>query len=114
MVSNRSVKQLIIELYGDAVCFTYPNNKRKSQMVLGTNSSIKPLVESLRVSAAQKVATELAQELKDYSFGLKMSLCEPQDLQLSMDKFQGSPPPLWAEFCSHMFKGKTTASSRLM
>ncbi len=82
-------------------------------MVLGTNSSIKPLVESLRVSAAQKVATELAQELKDYSFGLKMSLCEPQDLQLSMDKFQGSPPPLWAEFCSHMFKGKTTAQLKI-
>ena len=27
MVSNRAVKQLIIELYGDIVCFTYPNNK---------------------------------------------------------------------------------------
>jgi len=25
-----SIKQLIIELYGDAVCFTYPNNKQKS------------------------------------------------------------------------------------
>ncbi len=107
VVSNRSVKQLIIELYGDAVCFTYPNNKRKSQMVLGTNSSIKPLVESLRVSAAQKVATELAH------LGLKMSLCEPQDLQLSMDKFQGSPPPSWVEFCSHMFKGKTTAQLKI-
>ena len=33
IVSNRSVKQLIIELYGDAVCFTYPSSKRKSQMV---------------------------------------------------------------------------------
>ena len=80
VVSNRSVKQLIIELYGDTVCFTYPCNKRKSQMVLRTNSSPKPLVESLRVSPAQKVATELAQELKEYSFGLKISLCEPQDL----------------------------------
>ena len=32
MVSNRSIKQLIIELY-DAICCTYPNNKRKSQML---------------------------------------------------------------------------------
>ena len=31
VVSNRSVNQLIIELYGDTVCFTYPCNKRKSQ-----------------------------------------------------------------------------------
>ena len=113
VVSNRSVKQLIIELYGDTVCFTYPCNKRKSQMVLKTNSSPKPLVKCLHVSPAQKVATELAQELKEYSFGLKMSLCEPQDLQLSMDKLQSNPPPLWAEFCSHMFKGKTTAQLKI-
>ena len=113
VVSNRSVKHLIIELYGDAVCFTYPSNKQKSQMVLGTNSSPQPLVESLRVSPAQKVATELAQELKKYSFGLKTSLCEPHDLQLSMDKFQNNPPPLWAEFCSYMFKGKTTATLKV-
>ncbi|KAI4823606.1 hypothetical protein KUCAC02_012184 [Chaenocephalus aceratus] len=39
IVSNRTVKQLIIEMYGDAVCFTYPSNKRISQMVLCTNSS---------------------------------------------------------------------------
>ena len=50
VVSNKSVKQLIIELYGDTVCFTYPCNKRISQMVLRINSSPKPLVESLRIS----------------------------------------------------------------
>ena len=113
IVSNRSVKQLIIELYGDAVCFTYPSNKRKSQMVLGTNSSPEALVESLRVSPVQQVATELAQELKEYSFGLKTSLCEPQDLKLSMDTFQRNPPPRWAEFCSYMFKGKTTTQLKI-
>ena len=68
-VSNRSVKQLIIEMYGDAVFFTYSSNKRKSQMVLATNSSPEALVESLRVSPVQ-------QELKEYRFGLKTSFCE--------------------------------------
>ena len=53
IVSNRAVKQLIIELYGDTVCFTYPSNKRISQMVLCTNSSPGVLVESLRVSPIQ-------------------------------------------------------------
>ena len=70
MVPNRAVKQLIIELYGDTVCFTYPNNKRISQMVLSTESSAEALIESMRVSPVQQVATELAQELKEYSFGL--------------------------------------------
>ena len=44
IVSNRAVKHLIIELYGDAVCFTYP---RISQMVFCTKSSPETLVESL-------------------------------------------------------------------
>ena len=113
IVSNRSVKQLIIELYGDAVCFTYPSNKRKSQMVLCTNSSPEVLVESLRISPVQQVATELAQEVKEYCFGLKTSLCEPQDLQLSMDTFQQNPPTRWTEFCSYMFKGKTTTQLKI-
>lgn len=108
-VSNRVVKQLIIELYGGAVCFTYPSNKRISQMVLATNSSPGALVESLRVSPLQQVATELEHELKQYSFGLKKSLCEPRDLQLSMDAFTMNQPPKWAEFCSYVFKGKKTS-----
>lgn len=67
IVSNRAVKQLIIELYGDAVCFTYPRNERISQMVFCTKSSPETLVESLRVPPVQQVA---AHELKEYSFGL--------------------------------------------
>ena len=113
IVSNKSVKQLIIEKYVDAVCFTYPGNKRKSQIVLCTNSSPEALVESLRVPPVQQVATELAQELKEYCFGLKATLCEPQDLQLSMDTFQKNSPLKWTEFCSFMFKGKTTAQLKI-
>ena len=113
IVFNRSVKQLIIELYGDAVCFTCPNNKRKSQMVLCTNSSPEALVESLRVLTVQQAATELAQELKEYRFGLKTSLCEPQDFQLSMDTFQHNSPPKWTEFCSYMFRDKTSTQLKI-
>ena len=107
MVSNRAVKQLIVELYGDAVCFTYPSSKRISQMVLSTKSSPEALVESLRVSPVQQVATELAHEIKEYSFGLQKSFCEPQDLQLSMDRFTENLPPRWADFCSYMFNSKS-------
>ncbi|CAB3989606.1 Hypothetical predicted protein [Paramuricea clavata] len=77
-VSNRAVKHLIIELYGDAVCFTYPSNKRISQMGFSVKSNPESLLESMRqVSPVQQVATELAQELKDYKFGLERSFCEP-------------------------------------
>lgn len=108
-VSNRVVKQLIIKLYGDSVCFTYPSNRRISQMVLATNSSPEALVETLRVSPLKQAATELTKELKQYSFGLQNSFCEPRDLQLSMDSFATNRPPKWAEFCSYVFKGKKTS-----
>ena len=52
--SNRVVKRLIIEIYGDTVCFTYPSKKQISQMVLSsTKSSPETLVESLRTTPVQ-------------------------------------------------------------
>jgi hypothetical protein len=56
-VSNRSVKLLIIELYGYAVCFTYAiaSNKRISQMILSVMSNPASLLESMRrVSPVQQ------------------------------------------------------------
>ena len=99
-------------LYGDTVCFTYPSNKRISQMVFSTKSSPEALVESLRMSPVHQVATELEQELKEYSFGLQKSICEPQDLELSMERFNMNPPPKWTKFC-YMFKGKTTSQLKI-
>ena len=106
-VSNRAVKHLIIELYGDSVCFTYPTNKRISQMVYSVKSNPASLLESLRqVSPTQQVASQLAHELKDYKFGLEQSFCEPRDLQISTDVLLKNPPAKWEEFCSFLFKDK--------
>ena len=105
-VSNRAVKQLIIELYGDGVCFTYPTNKRISQMVFSTKSNPASFLESARVSPVQRVASSLEQELKAYNFGLDKSFCDPQDLQLSLTALHENPPAKWEEFLSHLFKGK--------
>ena len=106
-VSNRAAKRLIIELYGDTVCFTYPTNKRISQMDFSVNSNSASLLESIRqASPVQQVATQLAQELKDYKFGLERSFCEPRDLQLSTDVLLKNPPAKWEEFCSFLFKDK--------
>lgn len=49
-VTNRTVKQLIIQLYGGDVCFTSPSNKRISQMVFSTGRDPQSLVEAMRVS----------------------------------------------------------------
>ena len=112
-VTNRTAKQLIIELYGGDVCFTYPSNKRTSQLVFSTGCDPQSLVEAMRVSSVQKVATTLAQELKDYRFGLEESFCEPRDLQLSANMLLKDPPPTWKTFSSHLFHGKRVSRVKI-
>jgi hypothetical protein len=48
--------------------------------MFSTGSDPQSLVEAMRVSSVQQVAIKLAQELKDYRFGLEESFCEPRDL----------------------------------
>lgn len=112
-VSNRTVKHLIITLYGDTVCFTYPHNKRLSQMVFATqNASPQCLVESLRVSPVKQVARKLGQELKSYNFGLQQSFCDPKDLQLSSNILLKNQPVLWKEFCLFLFEEKDISQAK--
>ena len=97
---------MIIELYGDGVCFTYPTNKRISQMVFSTKSNPASFLESARVSPVQRVASSLEQELKAYKFGLDKSFCAPKDLQLSLTALHENPLAKWEEFLLQLFKGK--------
>jgi len=53
-------------------------------MVLSTKSSPEALVKSLRMSPVQQITNQLAQEMKQYSFGLQKIFCESQDLKLSI------------------------------
>ena len=105
-VTDRTVKQMIIELYGGDACFTYPSNKQISQMLFLTGRDPQGLVEAMHVSSVQQVATTLAQELKDYRFGLEESFGKPRDLQLPANMLLKNPPATWEKFCSHLFRGR--------
>ena len=71
------------------VLLTQATSEYISQMVFSTGRDPQSLVEAMRVSSVQQVATTLAQELKDYRFGLEESFCEPRDLQLSLNMLPG-------------------------
>ena len=107
-VTNRTVKQRWFD-----VCFTYPSNKRISQMVFSTGRNPQLLVQAMRVSSVQQVATTLAQELKNYRFGLEKSFCEPRDLQLSARMLLKNPPPTWEKFCSLLFHGRQVSQIKI-
>ena len=112
-VTNRTIKQLIIELFGGDVCFTYPSNNRISQMVFSTGRDPQVLVEAKRVLSVQQVATTLAHDLKSYRFGLEKSFCEPRDIELSARMLQKNPPPTWEKFCSHLFHGRQVSQVKM-
>ena len=67
----------------------------------------------MRISSVQQVATALAQELKNYKFGLEKSFCEPRDLQLFASMLSKNPPPTWGKFCSHLFHGKQVSQVKI-
>jgi len=66
--------------------------------------------EPLKMSPVQLVANELAQELKVYNFGLQKNLCEPQDLELSMERFNINPPQNRLNFVFVCLKGRQPLS----
>ena len=49
-VSNRKVKQMLIAHFGEDICFTYPKEKRKSQLFFSTKIASAHLVETLRLN----------------------------------------------------------------
>ena len=82
-------------------------------MVFSTGCDPQSLAEAMRVLSVQQVATTLAQELKDYTFGLQESFCEPRDLQLSASMLLKNPPPTWETFCSHLFHGRQVSRVKM-
>ena len=48
---NRRIKNLLINYFGEGICFTYPNNRKKSQMLFSTNVRAGEIAESLRSKA---------------------------------------------------------------
>ena len=54
-VTDRTVKQLIINQYGGDVCLTYPSNKRIFQMVFSTGLDRQSLVEVMRASSVHRL-----------------------------------------------------------
>ena len=46
-VTNRKVKQTLLDHFGENICFTYPRDKRKSQMFFLAELRSTDIVESL-------------------------------------------------------------------
>ena len=61
-LNNKQAKQLLIEFYGEDICFTYPKDKSKPQMFFSSSIRQADIVETLR---DKNPIVECAQKLRD-------------------------------------------------
>ena len=81
------MKTLLINYFGDVLAFTYPRDKRKSQMFDLSTIQTEDVTETIRVNDSVKVCEkQLKSECKSFDFALDQSFRYASDLQLGAEK----------------------------
>ena len=103
-ISNRRMKSLLIEHFGDSIYFTYSKDPSVSQMVFSNKITVAQLAEEIRNSDCIKECAEtLRSDIKSYDFGLENTDCDAKDLFKSFTEAKNKVPKSWLKFCSAMF-----------
>ena len=114
-INNRRVKTLLLKHFGDSICFTYPTDKKLSQMVYSSNLLKSNVVEAARqagTKAAKSLSDELLLECKEYDFGLKSTYCTSEDLALSMQHYTENRPQKWLAFFKRLFPNTSNTNTK--
>ena len=86
--TNRSLKNLLIDQFGEKICFTYPKGRKKSQRFFSTDISSKDVAETLRTTASTSIIPDdLLQECLDYDFGISGSFNSAEDIDISFERY---------------------------
>ena len=103
-LSNKQVKRLLIEFYGEDICFTYPKDQSKPQMFFSSSIRQADIVETLRVkNSIVECAQKLRDECQNYSFNLDDSNCNARDIENSLNQYNLEKPPMWEMFFNSLF-----------
>ena len=103
-ITNRRLKSMRIDHFGDRICFTYPKDKRKSQMFSSADIKSADVAETLRTTDAIKICAEqLREDCKIFDFELAGSFNSAEDVDISYTKYIGNRPQLWERFFNIMF-----------
>lgn len=110
-ISNRRMKSLLIEHFGDSIYFTYSKDPSVSQMVFSNKITVAQLAEEIRNSDCIKECAEtLRSDIKSYDFGLENTDCDAKDLFKSFTEAKNKVPKSWLKFCSAIFPSYQTTS----
>ena len=97
-VNNRLIKDMIIDLLGDSICFSYPRVRKKSQMFFSSKIKTIDIGESLK-----ECANVLRTECEEFDFCLDESFNLAEDATLSLKYYLKDCPPTWSAFFDSMF-----------
>ena len=85
---NRQIKNLVINYFGEGICFTYPNDRKKLQMFFSMNVRVGEIAESLGSKTDDDViiacAKILREECNSYKFDIDNSYCDGNDVNISL------------------------------
>ena len=103
-IDNRKVKTLLIQQFGEDICFTYPRDQSISQGFFLRTIGTSDVVETIRNSNPIKECAEvLKEECRGYDFGLDESFCNASDLKNSNERDR---PKYWVQFLNILFPNR--------
>ena len=98
----------LIDKFGDNICFTYPKDRKKSQMFFSANIRSTDIAETLRHTNPLKACAEdLRSECHSYDLGLKGSFHSAENLSISYSNYRKHRPTAWSYFFDSLFPNRT-------
>ena len=93
LIENRKVKELLIEKYGEDICFTYPRDRTKSQMFYSRLIPSESFVETIRSKNIYKeCANALKEECLNFNFKPSNTFCDADSLDKSYEYLEINIP----------------------
>ena len=95
---------MLIDFFGEEICFTYPKDRKKSQMFFSTNVTTGDVIETLRTNESMKMcAGVLRKECEEFDFDLDGTYKNANDLRIAFENFDQKRPPMWEKFFNILF-----------
>ena len=99
---------MLIDYYGDEICFRYPKDAKKPQMFFSTRVKFEVIVETLRRNDfIQKCGEYLQEECQYLDLGLTGSYGSAGDTEISFNDLTQNRPKGWEKFFNTLFPHRT-------
>ena len=101
---------MFIIRFGEEICFTYPKDRKKSQMFYFSSLQSGAVIETIRSNEPIEVcARKLSAECAEFDFGLNNSYRYARDLELSLQYYYRNRLSTWEMFFDTMFPNRQSS-----